>query len=96
MLQRRVCGEGVTFARVVAPSRVDVAQHMLDDAARKVIDVALDLGYSDPPTSRARSRAGRASRRVNSGSFARPGAWSGSRLLRRGRTLGERRGWGVL
>jgi AraC-like DNA-binding protein len=40
--------EGVTFARVVARARVDGTQQRLDEPARKVIDVALDLGYSDP------------------------------------------------
>ena len=46
-LQRRLSDEGLTFADVVARTRCDVAQRMLDDPARKVIDVALDLGYSD-------------------------------------------------
>jgi AraC-like DNA-binding protein len=47
-LQRRLSDESLTFARVVAQARFDVAQRMLDDPACKVIDVALDLGYSDP------------------------------------------------
>ena len=47
-LQRRLHQEGLTFARVVAQARFDAAQRLLDDPARKVIDVALDLGYSDP------------------------------------------------
>src|SRR5262249_12565388 len=47
-LQRRLYAEGVTYARVVARARFAAAQRMLDDPARKVIDVALDLGYSDP------------------------------------------------
>jgi AraC-like DNA-binding protein len=47
-LQRRLEAEGLTFARVVAKARVSEAQRMLGDPARKVIDVALDLGYSDP------------------------------------------------
>jgi AraC-like DNA-binding protein len=47
-LQRRLSDEGVTFMRVVAQARFAVAQQMLDDPARKVIDIALDLGYSDP------------------------------------------------
>jgi AraC-like DNA-binding protein len=47
-LQRRLHQEGLTFARVVAQARFDAARRMLDDPARKVIDVALDLGYSDP------------------------------------------------
>jgi AraC-like DNA-binding protein len=47
-LQRRLSDEGLTFADVVARARFDVAQRMLlDDPARKVVDVALDLGYSD-------------------------------------------------
>jgi AraC-like DNA-binding protein len=47
-LQRRLRHEGVTFARVVARVRCDVAQRMLADPGRKIIDVALDLGYTDP------------------------------------------------
>jgi len=47
-LQRWLKQEGVTFARVVARARFQAAQQLLDDPARKVIDVALDLGYSDP------------------------------------------------
>jgi AraC-like DNA-binding protein len=46
-LQRRLSEEGLTFAGLVARTRFDVAQRMLDDPARRVIDVALDLGYSD-------------------------------------------------
>jgi len=47
-LQRRLSDEGVTFMHVVAQARFAVAQQMLDDPTRKVIDIALDLGYSDP------------------------------------------------
>src|SRR5215475_8235346 len=47
-LQRRLSDEGVTYARVVARARLDLAQRMLEDPACKVIEVALDLGYSDP------------------------------------------------
>jgi AraC-like DNA-binding protein len=47
-LQRRLHEEGLTFARVVARARFDAACRLLADPARKVIDVALDLGYSDP------------------------------------------------
>jgi len=47
-LQRRLSEEGVTYARVVARARLTVAQRMLADPACKVIEVALDLGYSDP------------------------------------------------
>src|SRR5262249_39080641 len=46
-LQRRLSEEGVTYARVVARARCDAAQRMLEDPACKVIEVALDLGYSD-------------------------------------------------
>jgi AraC-like DNA-binding protein len=46
-LQRRLSEEGLTFAGIVMRARFDVAQRMLDDPTRKVIDVALDLGYSD-------------------------------------------------
>jgi AraC-like DNA-binding protein len=47
-LQRRLRDEGLTFAGVVARTRCEVARHLLVDPDRKVIDVALDLGYSDP------------------------------------------------
>ena len=46
-LQRRLSAEGVTFACLVARVRYAIAQRMLDDPARKIIEVALDLGYSD-------------------------------------------------
>ena len=46
-LQRRLYAEGVTYASAVARARFAAAQQMLDDPARKVIDVALELGYSD-------------------------------------------------
>jgi len=47
-LQRRLHEEGLTFARVVTRARFGAALRMLADPDRKVIDVALDLGYSDP------------------------------------------------
>jgi AraC-like DNA-binding protein len=47
-LQRRLRHEGVTFAGVLARVRCDEAQRMLADPGRKIIDIALDLGYSDP------------------------------------------------
>jgi AraC-like DNA-binding protein len=47
-LQRRLCDEGLSFAHVVTRVRLDVARRMLADPGRKVIDVALELGYSDP------------------------------------------------
>jgi AraC-like DNA-binding protein len=46
-LQRRLLAAGLTFVGIVARARLDVARRLLDDPARKVIDVALDLGYSD-------------------------------------------------
>jgi AraC-like DNA-binding protein len=46
-LQRRLSEEGATYARVVERARFAVAQRMLADPACKVIEVALDLGYSD-------------------------------------------------
>ena len=46
-LQRRLSAEGVTFAWLVAQVRYASAQRMLDDPDRKIIEVALDLGYSD-------------------------------------------------
>ncbi len=47
-LQRRLADEGLTYARVVAQARHGLARRLLEDPERKVIDVALDLGYSDP------------------------------------------------
>jgi len=46
-LQRRLADEGLTFAAVVARARFDTARRMLEDPSRKVVDVALDVGYSD-------------------------------------------------
>jgi AraC-like DNA-binding protein len=47
-LQRRLRLEGLTYADVVARTRCETARQLLGDPARKIIDVALDLGYSDP------------------------------------------------
>lgn len=47
-LQRRLHSEGLTFAGLLAKARFAEARRMLGDPDRKVIDVALDLGYSDP------------------------------------------------
>jgi AraC-like DNA-binding protein len=47
-LQRRLRLEGLTYADVVARTRCETACKLLGDPARKVIDVAFDLGYSDP------------------------------------------------
>ena len=46
-LQRRLSDDGLTFGRLVARARLDVGQRLLNDPGRRVIDVALDLGYSD-------------------------------------------------
>jgi AraC-like DNA-binding protein len=47
-LQRRLHDDGLTFGRVVDQARFESARRLLRDPSRKVIDVALDLGYSDP------------------------------------------------
>jgi AraC-like DNA-binding protein len=47
-LQRRLHGAGLTYARVVQQVRFEVAQQMLNDADRKIADVARAVGYSDP------------------------------------------------
>jgi AraC-like DNA-binding protein len=47
-LQRRLRLEGLTYAGVVARTRFETARQLLGNPERKVIDVALDLGYSDP------------------------------------------------
>jgi AraC-like DNA-binding protein len=47
-LQRRLHAERLTFAGVVAAARFAEARRMLRDPRRKIIDIALDLGYSDP------------------------------------------------
>src|SRR5262245_10592059 len=46
-LQRHLSEDGVTYARVVARARCEVAQRMLENPAFRVIEIALDLGYSD-------------------------------------------------
>jgi AraC-like DNA-binding protein len=46
-LQRHLSEEGLTYAGIVTRARCDVAQRMLEDPACKIIEVALDLGYSD-------------------------------------------------
>lgn len=47
-LQRRLQVEGRTFEEVVAGARLEAARRLLADPNRKIIDVAFDLGYSDP------------------------------------------------
>lgn len=46
-LQRRLHQAGLTYARVVAQARLDLARRMLDDPAHKIRDIARALGYSD-------------------------------------------------
>ena len=47
-LQRRLARAGVSYTRLVAEARFDLAVRLLDDPRVKLIDVALELGYSDP------------------------------------------------
>ena len=47
-LQRRLAARGTTFSGVLAQARLNLAQKLLDDPSFKVIDVAYDVGYSDP------------------------------------------------
>lgn len=47
-LQRRLGEEGLTYARVVAQARLGLAERLLEEPERKIIDIAFDLGYSDP------------------------------------------------
>jgi AraC-like DNA-binding protein len=46
-LQRRLGDVGLTYARVVAEARADMARQMLKDTAQKVGDIARTIGYSD-------------------------------------------------
>jgi AraC-like DNA-binding protein len=47
-LQRQLAHEGRSYGNLVARARLRAARAKLSDPSRKVIDVALDLGYSDP------------------------------------------------
>jgi AraC-like DNA-binding protein len=46
-LQRRLAHAGITYARLVAKIRFDMAARRLADPKVKLLDIALDLGYSD-------------------------------------------------
>lgn len=46
-LQRRLAENGLSFARVVEDVRLEAACRMLGDPTRKIIEIAVDLGYSD-------------------------------------------------
>ncbi len=46
-LQRRLAEAGVSFARLVAEARLDKAVRLLEDPGIKLVDIALELGFSD-------------------------------------------------
>jgi len=46
-LQRRLAEAGVTFEALVAQGRFDAAVELLADTDATILDIALDLGYSD-------------------------------------------------
>ena len=47
VLQRRLAQAGATFAGLVAHRRLGAAAELLEDTDATVLDIALDLGYSD-------------------------------------------------
>ena len=47
-LQRRLLSVGETFSQLLERVRFGIARDRLRDPASKVIDVAFELGYSDP------------------------------------------------
>ena len=46
-LQRRLREAGLTYSGLLEEVRLEIAVRMLDEAGKKVIDISLDLGYSD-------------------------------------------------
>ena len=46
-LQRRLAEGGLSYGRLVAQARFDTAVHLLQGTDATVLDIALDLGYSD-------------------------------------------------
>ena len=46
--QRRLGDEGVSYSQLVDRVRLDRATRLLDTPGARVIDVALEVGYSDP------------------------------------------------
>jgi AraC-like DNA-binding protein len=46
-LQRRLAESGLHFTGLVRQNRLDVGTRLLADTNAKVVDIALDLGYSD-------------------------------------------------
>jgi AraC-like DNA-binding protein len=88
-LQRRLHRIGLTYAEVVAQTRLETARKMLDDPGKKIGDVARTLGYSDaahftrafqrwtgltPTDFRRRAETGGASGAAPTRRPARPGA----------------------
>jgi AraC-like DNA-binding protein len=47
-LQRRLAEEGASYTRLVAQARLELAVRLLGNPRLKLIDVAFELGYSDP------------------------------------------------
>lgn len=47
-LQRRLNDAGLTYSRLLEEARHQAALHLLGDRTVKIVDVALELGYSDP------------------------------------------------
>ena len=47
-LQRRLRDAGLTYVGLLAETRRQTAERLLEDPARKIADVARALGYSDP------------------------------------------------
>jgi AraC-like DNA-binding protein len=45
--QRRLLAAGVSLTTLIRTSRLDLAEHLLAETNAKVVDIALDLGYSD-------------------------------------------------
>ena len=46
-LQRRLREAGLTYSGLLDEVRLEIAAQMLAEAGKRVIDIALDLGYSD-------------------------------------------------
>jgi len=47
-LQRTLAKAGLTFSKLMEETRKDTALRLLEDPGIKLIDVSLELGYSDP------------------------------------------------
>ena len=47
-LQRRLKASGLTYSEIVDEAKFLVATELLRDPAKKIVDVAYDIGYSDP------------------------------------------------